>query len=77
MILLTHNYLEIMNKIISSTFLATVITLGLTSCIPAALVAGAAAGGVIVSDQRDMKTIWKDNDISYKAQVGHTCTGIP
>lgn len=39
----------------------------LQGCIPAVFVAGAAAGGSIIYENRDMKTIIKDRDITFQA----------
>jgi len=38
-----------------------------SGCLPAAFVAGATAGGAIISDRRTIKTIVKDNELNCKA----------
>lgn len=43
------------------------LSLSLTACLPVAFVAGATAGGVIVSDQRSIQTAIKDRDIANTA----------
>lgn len=41
----------------------------LSSCVPAALLVGATAGGAIVYDKRSMKTIMHDNDAKAQAEI--------
>lgn len=43
------------------------LILGLSSCIPAALVIGATIGGAVVYDKRSMKTIVQDRDAAQAA----------
>ncbi len=43
------------------------LVFSLTACLPVAFVAGATAGGVVVSDQRSIKTVIKDRDIANTA----------
>lgn len=44
------------------------IVLLLPGCIPAVFVAGAAAGGAIIYDHRDTKTMVKDRDATFQIQ---------
>lgn len=44
-------------------------TLLLPACLPAAFVAGATAGGVVISDRRSLKTIVQDRKISCQALI--------
>lgn len=43
--------------------------LSLSACIPAAFVAGATAGGVVISDRRTLSTIVKDKKITCQALI--------
>jgi osmotically-inducible protein OsmY len=54
-----------MKKIIVVAVLMS--SLALSACLPAAFVAGAAAGGVVVSDRRSLGTIVKDKEITCKS----------
>lgn len=45
-----------------------VLMIPLAGCIPAAFVAGAAAGGAVIYDKRSMKTMLEDGKISNLAQ---------
>lgn len=49
------------------TLLLVCLTLSLSACIPAAFVAGATAGGVVISDRRSIKTIVSDKKITCQA----------
>ncbi|MCL5260880.1 MAG: BON domain-containing protein [Gammaproteobacteria bacterium] len=40
----------------------------LQGCVPAALVAGAAAGGAVVADKRSTQTIFEDRNITFQIQ---------
>ncbi|MGB6977353.1 MAG: BON domain-containing protein [Gammaproteobacteria bacterium] len=40
----------------------------LSGCIPVVFVAGAAAGGAVIYDNRSAETILQDNSLAYKAQ---------
>lgn len=40
----------------------------LNACVPAAFVAGATAGGAVIYENRPIKTIWLDRDITNRAQ---------
>lgn len=51
------------HKMIGMMFLV----LGLSSCVPAALVIGATVGGAVVYDKRSMKTIVEDRDSAQAA----------
>ncbi|PIZ04653.1 MAG: phospholipid-binding protein [Gammaproteobacteria bacterium CG_4_10_14_0_8_um_filter_38_16] len=51
------------HKLIGMLFLI----LGLSSCVPAALVLGATAGGAVVYDKRSMKTMVQDRDSAQAA----------
>lgn len=44
--------------------LMVLLTMSLTACVPVAFVAGASAGGAIVYDKRDMKTMMQDRNLS-------------
>lgn len=48
----------------------TIFTLliSLSACVPAAFVAGATAGGAVVYENRPIKTIWQDRNITHRAQ---------
>lgn len=48
----------------------TIFTLliSLSACVPAAFVAGATAGGAVVYENRAIKTIWQDRNITHRAQ---------
>ncbi|EKD77788.1 MAG: hypothetical protein ACD_42C00175G0006 [uncultured bacterium] len=47
--------------------LTLLITIGLSSCVPAALVIGATVGGSVVYDKRSMKTMVQDRDSAQAA----------
>jgi len=46
----------------------------LASCVPAALVVGATAGGAIVYDKRSVKTMTEDQDAKAQAEINITNT---
>jgi len=48
--------------------LVVLLALFLQACIPAALVAGTAAGGLIINDNRSVRTMNEDHEITFKAQ---------
>jgi len=50
-------------------FLVIAFSLCLEACIPTAFVAGAAAGGAVIYDQRSAQTILDDRDITYRVQA--------
>jgi osmotically-inducible protein OsmY len=53
-------------KKLSIALLFTITLLG--GCVPVAFVAGAAAGGAVIYDNRGTKTILQDDSTAYKAQ---------
>ncbi|KPJ67997.1 MAG: hypothetical protein AMJ43_00845 [Coxiella sp. DG_40] len=42
--------------------------IALNACVPAAFVAGATAGGAVIYDNRPIKTMWQDRNITNRAQ---------
>lgn len=56
---------NLLKKIVAISLLATT----LTACVPAALVLGAAVGGAIIYDNRSLKTIVSDKNITHQALV--------
>lgn len=44
------------------------LALAMQGCVPAAFVVGAAAGGAVVYDNRDMQTIMQDRNLTFQAQ---------
>lgn len=46
---------------------AILLVIGLSGCVPAALVIGATVGGAVVYDKRDIKTIVQDRDSAQAA----------
>ena len=55
-----------MKKLLSIVLLST---LSLSACLPAAFVAGATAGGAVISDRRTIKTILQDKKITCQALI--------
>lgn len=49
--------------------LAVVMTFFLNACLPAAFVAGATAGGVVISDRRTLDAMVKDKQITCKSVI--------
>ena len=47
--------------------LVFILASSLSGCIPAAFIAGATAGGALIYDHRNIKTIMADRNITYKA----------
>jgi osmotically-inducible protein OsmY len=45
------------------------LLISLSACVPAAFVAGATAGGAVVYENRPIKTIWQDQNITHRAQL--------
>lgn len=56
-----------MTRFIKPILSAIVLTIGLSSCIPAALMIGATAGGAIVYDKRSSKTMVQDQEAAETA----------
>lgn len=54
---------------IKKTILIVCLITGLTSCIPAVFVAGAAAGGAVIYDRRAIGTMLQDREIANRAQA--------
>lgn len=50
------------------TLFCILVAIFLQGCVPAAFVAGAAAGGAVIYDHRKPETILQDHDITYNAQ---------
>jgi osmotically-inducible protein OsmY len=56
-----------MKKVMEMLTLLTVLLL--PACLPAAFIAGATAGGVVISDRRSISTMLQDKQITYKALI--------
>lgn len=56
-----------MNKPLICIVLVTALLI--TGCLPAVFVAGATAGGVVISDRRSIDTMFQDKKITYQAMV--------
>lgn len=54
--------------VICNLIVGSLLVASLQACIPAVIVAGAAAGGAVVYEKRDVKTVVNDRDISFKIQ---------
>ena len=57
-----------MQKKIASFISVVLLPFLLSACVPTAFVAGAAAGGAVLYDQRNMQTMVKDRDITFRLQ---------
>jgi osmotically-inducible protein OsmY len=60
--------LAMTERVIMKILITISITLLLPGCIPAVFVAGAAAGGAVIYDHRDTKTMVKDRDATFQIQ---------